>query len=228
MKLMTVVENYLKIRSNIQKHCEEIKRNPDEITLLVVSKTQPAEMIKALYDFGIRDFGENKVQELIEKAQRLPGDIKWHLIGHLQTNKVKYVASFIHLVHSVDREALAAEIQKQAEKSNRIVKVLLQMRVAQEETKFACEPEKMQEPFSAVSSQKNLEIAGCMTMASFTDNAEQLDNEYKRFFRFIPETIKQNPNSIYSAGMTGDYRTAISHGSNLVRIGTAIFGERIH
>jgi len=225
---MTVVENYLKIRSNIQKHCEEIKRNPDEISVLIVSKTQPVEKIQALYDFGIRDFGENKVQELLEKAPLLPSDIKWHLIGHLQTNKVKYIASFIHLIHSVDRDSLADEIQKQAEKSRTNVNVLLQMRVAQEETKFGCEPEKMKELLTFISAKKNLKVCGCMTMASFTENQEQLNTEYGRFFQNIPEEIKQNPTSIYSAGMTGDYLTAISNGANLVRIGTAIFGERIY
>ncbi len=225
---MTVVENYLKIRSNIQKHCEEIKRNPDEISVLVVSKTQPAEKIQILYDFGIRDFGENKVQELTGKAPLLPSDIRWHLIGHLQTNKVKYIASFIHLIHSVDRENLADEIQKQAEKSQKKVNVLLQMRVAQEETKFGCEPEKINELLAFTSAKKNLNVSGCMTMASFTENQQQLNSEYTTFFRNIPDVIKQNPKSIYSAGMTGDYLTAISNGANLVRIGTAIFGERIY
>lgn len=223
---MNIIENYKSVLHNIQKHCEEIKRNPDEISVLAVSKTQPADAIKMLYDFGVRDFGENKVQELEEKADVLPSDIRWHLIGSLQTNKVKYIAGFVHLIHSVDREALLDEIEKCAAKCDRRISVLLQMRVASEETKHGCLPNEIDSLLDYALTKKMIDVKGCMTMASFTSDLAVLNREYQTFFNHIPKRIQENPKSIYSAGMTGDYLTAISNGATMVRVGTAIFGER--
>lgn len=223
---MNVIENYKAVLLNIQKHCEEIKRNPDEIKLLAVSKTQPVTEIQKLYDFGVRDFGENKVQEMEEKAAVLPSDIRWHLIGSLQTNKVKYITGFVYLIHSADRTVLIDEIERCAAKSNRTISVLLQIRVASEETKHGCPPDEADQLLDYALSKKMITVSGCMTMASFTTDTNVLNREYQTFFKHIPKRIKDNPESIYSAGMTGDYLTAISNGANLVRVGTAIFGER--
>lgn len=223
---MNIIENYKSVLHNIQKHCEEIKRNPEEIGVLAVSKTQPIDAIKTLYDFGVRDFGENKVQELEEKVGKLPSDIRWHLIGSLQTNKVKYIAKFVHLIHSVDRTALVDEIEKCAVKNDRKISILLQMRVASEETKHGCLPDEIESLLDYTLTQKMIDVKGCMTMASFTADTSILNREYQTFFNHIPKRIKENSNAVFSAGMTGDYLTAISNGANLVRVGTAIFGER--
>lgn len=223
---MNVIKNYQQILTKIQKHCKEINRNPSEITLLPVSKTKPASDIQKLYDFGVRDFGENKVQELVEKAQQLPKDIRWHLIGSLQTNKVKYIADFIHLIHSVDRRSLIDEIEKCGMKVNRKIPILIQMRVAQEETKHGCNPEECESLLDYALSKEHIDVKGMMTIATFTDDKKILDDEYHIFFKNIPNKIKQDKTSIFSAGMTGDYLQAITQGATLVRVGTAIFGER--
>lgn len=204
-----------------------------QVTLVAVSKTKPVHMIQELYDAGQRDFGENKVQELMEKMPQLPSDIRWHLIGHLQKNKVKYIASFVHLIHSVDSLELLAEINKHGAKNNRIIPCLLQIYIAREDTKFGLDEDEL---FQLLHSQefksmKNVEIRGLMGMATMTENQEQIRSEFrklKRMFDQIREQgLVQNANfTVLSMGMSSDYHLAIDEGSNMVRIGSLLFGSR--
>ena len=196
-----------------------------KITLVAVSKTKPIEDILALYNLGHRDFGENYVQELVEKAERLPKDIRWHFIGHLQTNKVRSIAPFIYLIHGVDSVKLLKEIAKQAEKSGRVIDCLLQVHIAQEETKFGFDETELLNV--DLKQFPNLKIKGLMGMASLTDDINRIRIEFK-FLKTLFEKLKtQNPElSILSMGMSADYKIAIEEGSNLVRIGSLLFGER--
>jgi pyridoxal phosphate enzyme (YggS family) len=204
------------------------KLQPKNVTLVAVSKTKPPEAIKELYDLDQRDFGENYVQELIDKQAQLPSDIRWHFIGHLQTNKVKYIASFVHLIHGVDSLKLLKEINKQAMKANRIMNVLLQVHIAQEETKFGLDEKELEEIFNPNSSQlhelKNIRIQGLMGMASFTENEEQIRKEF-RYLKTLFDKYTQL--QTLSMGMSADYEIAIEEGSNMVRIGSLIFGSRV-
>jgi len=195
------------------------------ITLVAVSKTKPIEDILALYNLGHRDFGENYVQELVEKAERLPKDIRWHFIGHLQTNKVRSIAPFIYLIHGVDSLKLLKEIAKQAEKGGRVIDCLLQVHIAQEETKFGFDETELLNV--DLKQFPNLKIKGLMGMASLTDDINRIRIEFK-FLKTLFEKLKtQNPElSILSMGMSADYKIAIEEGSNIVRIGSLLFGER--
>ncbi len=208
---------------------------PRDITLVAVSKTKPVNDIKALYDLGHRDFGENYVQELVEKQVALPADIRWHYIGHLQSNKVKYIAPFVHLIHGADSLKLLLEIDKQARKNNRIINCLLQVHIAQEETKFGFSDAELWEIMEDVHKSKlmdqlkNVEIAGLMGMASLTDDMEQVRKEFKLlklFFNQCAEQQVQNTIKILSMGMSSDYQVAIEEGSTMVRIGSLVFGSR--
>jgi len=195
------------------------------ITLIAVSKTKPAEDILALYELGQRDFGENYVQELIDKYAALPKDIRWHFIGHLQTNKVKMITSFVHLIHGVDSLKLLLELNKQALKNERVLDCLLQIHIAQEETKFGLNEEELHLIMSGPDHLKmqNVNIAGLMGMASFTDDAAKIRNE----FRYLKTLFdKYHQLKILSMGMSGDYKIAIEEGSTMVRIGSLLFGER--
>ena len=196
-----------------------------KITLVAVSKTKPIEDILALYNLGHRDFGENYVQELVEKAERLPKDIRWHFIGHLQTNKVRSIAPFIYLIHGVDSVKLLKEIAKQAEKSARVIDCLLQVHIAQEETKFGFDETELLNV--DLKQYPSLKVKGLMGMASLTDDINRIRIEFK-FLKTLFEKLKtQNPElSILSMGMSADYKIAIEEGSNLVRIGSLLFGER--
>ncbi len=201
------------------------------VQLVAVSKTKPVEDIKALYDLGQRDFGENYVQEITEKQQLLPTDIRWHFIGHLQSNKVKFIAPFIHLVHGVDSFKLLQEINKQAAKNNRVIDCLLQMHIAQEETKFGLDEKELFEVIPQLSSMKNVRVLGLMGMASFIDDAGKVRNEFT-YLKQIFEQLKKNyaadnlQPTILSMGMSGDYNMAIEEGSTMVRIGSLLFGAR--
>jgi pyridoxal phosphate enzyme (YggS family) len=204
------------------------KLQPKNVTLVAVSKTKPPEAIKELYDLGQRDFGENYVQEMVDKQAQLPSDIRWHFIGHLQTNKVKYITPFVHLIHGVDSLKLLKEINKQALKANRIINVLLQVHIAQEETKFGLDEKELEEIFNPNSSQlhelKNIRIQGLMGMASFTENEEQIRKEF-RYLKTLFDKYTQL--QTLSMGMSADYEIAIEEGSNMVRIGSLIFGSRV-
>ena len=214
-----------------------------KVTLVAVSKTKSVEEILELYNLGQRDFGENYVQELTEKYQQLPKDIHWHFIGHLQSNKVKLIAPFVHLIHSVDSEKLLKEINKQAKKNERIIDCLLQVHIAKEETKFGLDENELQQIIQALNlanntseekSFKNISIKGLMGMASFTDDEKIVRKEFHSlktlFDQFTihhsPLTTHHSPFTILSMGMSADYKIAIEEGSNMVRIGSLLFGER--
>ncbi|MEO6639038.1 MAG: YggS family pyridoxal phosphate-dependent enzyme [Ginsengibacter sp.] len=219
------VDAYKKIKSSL---------DGENVTLVAVSKTKPAEDIKLLYDMGHREFGENYVQELAEKYELLPRDINWHFIGHLQSNKVKYIAPFVSLIQSVDSFKLLKEINKQAKKSNRVINCLLQVHIAKEDTKFGLDAQELNEIIEQLNSQgndlKNVFIKGLMGMASFTDHVEAVKKEFqflKSLFDKYSSLQSENCHlKIISTGMSGDYKTAIEEGSNMVRIGSLLFGER--
>lgn len=201
--------------------------------VIAVSKTKPVEAIKAFYDKGQRLFGENKVQELCDKAAILPKDIEWHLIGHLQSNKVKYIAPFVSLIHAVDSEKLLEEINKQAIKNKRVIPCLLQIHIAKEETKFGFSEEEVLDMLSTISFQSfsNIEIHGLMGMATNTDNEDQVEQEFETLHKLFL-SIKNNffSNSPYfkelSMGMSSDYKLALKHGATMIRVGSILFGER--
>jgi pyridoxal phosphate enzyme (YggS family) len=202
------------------------------VTLIAVSKTKPIEDILELYNLGHRDFGENYVQELIEKEKQLPKDIRWHFIGHLQTNKVKQVVEFVHLIHGVDSLKLLTEINKQSKKINKITECLLQVHIAQEETKFGLDENELKEIIDQLATEPftNASITGLMGMASFTDNKDQVRQEFQYLKSLLNEcngwlTVDRQLWTI-SMGMTADYTIAIEEGSNMIRIGSLIFGAR--
>ncbi|NBR16117.1 MAG: YggS family pyridoxal phosphate-dependent enzyme [Flavobacteriales bacterium] len=206
---------------------------PSQVCLVAVSKTKPVIDLEEAYDAGQRHFGENKVQELCDKYEVLPKDICWHLIGHLQTNKVKYIASFVHLIHSVDSLKLLAEIDKQAQKNKRVIDVLLQFHIAQEETKFGLNLFEANELLfsSEFKSFKNIRVVGVMGMASFTEDVSVVHAEFaslKGIFQELKNSFFKDDSSFkeISMGMSGDYELAIEEGSTIVRVGSSIFGGR--
>lgn len=210
---------------NIENYNEILQELNGKATLVAVSKTKPAEELQALYDLGQRDFGENYVQELVDKQAILPKDIRWHFIGHLQSNKVKYIAPFVHLVHGVDSENLLTEINKQAIKNNRVIDCLLQVYIATEETKFGFDEAELQN--IQWSNYPNVHIKGLMGMASFSNDKELIKNEFKQLKKLYDQLPGQGIQpTILSMGMSGDFTMAIEEGSNMVRIGSLLFGER--
>ena len=213
------------IAENINYFNEKL---PQEVTLVAVSKTKPAEDVQTDYDAGHLDFGENRVQEMVEKYEALPKDIRWHQIGHLQKNKVKYIAPFIHLIHSVDSESLLKEINKQALKQERIILCLLQISIADEETKFGMEQEEAQRILATYESNfPFVKIVGLMGMATFTEDESQIRNEFRTLKTFFDQLKTQNPElKTLSMGMSGDYEIAVEEGSNMIRVGSSVFGER--
>lgn len=218
------------IASNISKLKQSLSA---EVTLVAVSKTKPISDLQEAYDAGQRVFGENKIQEMTEKHEALPKDIEWHMIGHVQTNKVKYMAPYVHLIHAVDSFKLLKEINKQALKHNRTINCLLQLKIASEESKFGLSAEALKELLFSekVAQLENIKITGLMGMASFSSNKEQVANEFK-LLKTTFDTLKplcQSSNcdlQIISMGMSGDYPIAIEHGSTMIRVGSAIFGNR--
>lgn len=211
---------------NIEKYKELLQELEGKATLVAVSKTKPVEDLQALYDLGQRDFGENYVQELVDKQAVLPKDIRWHFIGHLQSNKVKYIAPFVYLIHGVDSEGLLKEIDKQAAKNNRTIDCLLQVHIATEETKFGLDESELAN--LQIAKYPNVQIKGLMGMASFSADLQLVRNEFKllkRLFDTATQTHNQ-PLQILSMGMSGDYTIAIEEGSNMIRIGSLLFGVR--
>lgn len=215
---MNLIENLNKIKISLA----------EDVELIAVSKTRSNEEILELYNAGHKVFGENRVQELIEKQEVLPKDIQWHLIGHLQRNKVKYIVEFVHLIHSVESERLLKEINKQAKRFERVIPCLLQIKIAEEETKFGLDKEEAENILKTYKEKfENVQIIGVMGMATFTDDMEQVRREFKSLknvydqFQTLDDDIQ-----ILSMGMSGDYELAIEEGSNMVRVGSAIFGER--
>ena len=215
---MSIQQNYQAILSQL----------PENVKLVTVSKTNPAEKIKEVYDLGQRAFGENKVQELLEKQPVLPNDIEWHLIGHLQTNKVKHIAGFISMIESIDSEKLLKEVDKEALKNNRKINVLLQVKIAKEETKFGLTVDETKDIFNKYlnGNYPNIEIKGLMGMASFVDDETQIREEFSVLKNLFDELSELKPLETLSMGMSGDFPLAIECGSNSVRVGSAIFGER--
>ena len=220
MNSTNLEENYKKILQTI----------PKNVQLVVVSKTHPSEKIKQIYELGQRCFGENKVQELIEKQSKLPHEIQWHLIGHLQTNKVKYIAEFVNTIQSVDSQKLLEEINKQAEKHNRIINILLQVKIAEEDTKFGLDASEAKEIFAKLLQNKFpfVKIKGLMGLATYTDDEAQIRREFTFLKNIFDEFNNLKKLETLSMGMSGDYQLAINCGANSVRIGSAIFGERFY
>ncbi len=222
----------MSIKANIAKINEIVAGYQAE--LIAVSKTKPVELLLEAYELGVRDFGENKVQELVEKEQQLPNDIRWHMIGHLQRNKVKYVAPFVYLIHGVDSLKLLKEIDKQGQKVGRKIRCLLQIHIAEEETKFGFSPDEVSQLLNdpAFLEMKNIEIKGLMGMATFTEDTNQIRKEFrglKELFDLLSVQHAEKDNvamNILSMGMSGDYQIALEEGSNMVRVGSSIFGAR--
>lgn len=226
-----IYDNYLEVQDKIRKACERAGRNPEEVTLIAVSKTKPNEMIQELYDHGVRAFGENKVQEMDAKEAALPKDIEWHLIGHLQRNKVKYIISKAALIHSVDSLRLAETINCEAAKKNVTAKILIEVNVAQEETKFGVSMEEVLPLIEQISATcPNVRICGLMTIAPYVENPEENREIFKNLRKLSIDIGGKNINNvsvdILSMGMSNDFEVAVEEGATHVRVGTSIFGAR--
>lgn len=225
-----VKENLEQVRENIKKACENAKRDVSEVTLIAVSKTKPVPMLQEAYDAGSRDFGENKVQEIMDKYPVLPEDIRWHMIGHLQRNKVKYIVDKVCLIHSVDSLRLAEEISSQAEKKQVEVDILVEVNIAQEESKFGTSREEAIALVEEISRLPHIHVRGLMTIAPFVENPEDNRKYFKQIKELSVDIMQKNIDNVsmgvLSMGMTGDYMVAIEEGATMVRVGTGIFGER--
>ena len=225
-----IAENIKVIRENIEEACKRSGRNTSEVTLICVSKTKPSSDIVEAYNVNERNFGENKVQEMCEKAEELPKDIRWHMIGHLQRNKVKYLTDNAYLIHSVDSKRLLEQIEKEYEKVSKVANVLLEINVANEDSKFGYTCESVLEDLEYISSLKHVIVKGLMTVAPYTDNPEDNRKYFKKLKELSVDIDKKKYNNIsmeeLSMGMTGDYMVAIEEGATLVRVGTGIFGNR--
>lgn len=223
-------ENLANVEKNIEQACKNAGRSRDEVTLIAVSKTKPVEMLQEIYDENIRDFGENKVQELCSKMEQLPSDIRWHMIGHLQRNKVKYIVGKVELIHSVDTYRLAEEINIQAKKQNVIVPILVEVNIAHEESKFGISAEDAILLVEEISKLENIRIKGLMTIAPYVENPEDNRLYFRKIKQLSVDITNRNIDNVFmeilSMGMTGDYMVAIEEGATMVRVGTGIFGER--
>ena len=223
-------ENLANVEKNIEQACKNADRSRDEVTLIAVSKTKPIEMLQEIYDENIRDFGENKVQELCSKMEQLPSDIRWHMIGHLQRNKVKYIVGKVELIHSVDTYRLAEEINIQAKKQNVIVPILVEVNIAHEESKFGISAEDAILLVEDISKLENIRIKGLMTIAPYVENPEDNRLYFRKIKQLSVDITNKNIDNVFmeilSMGMTGDYMVAIEEGATMVRVGTGIFGER--
>mgnify|MGYP004508905111 FL=1 len=223
-------ENLTKVEENIQKACDKAGRKRSEVTLIAVSKTKPVEMLQEIYDEGIREFGENKVQEMCEKMELMPQDIKWNMIGHLQTNKVKYIIGKTSLIHSVDSLKLAEEIQKQAAKHDVTADILVEVNIANEESKFGISKDETIQMVRDIAKLDHLKIKGLMTIAPFVEDPEDNRLYFREIKQLSVDINNQNIDNVsmdvLSMGMTGDYMVAIEEGATMVRVGTGIFGER--
>ena len=216
----------MSIQANIHIFKEELGK---DVTLVAVSKTKPVSDLMQAYEAGQRVFSENKVQEMEAKWSEMPKDIQWHMIGHVQRNKVKYMAPFVSLIEAVDSKRLLKEVNKQAKKNDRTIRCLLQIKIAEEDSKFGLSTEEAKELLAsdAFKEYKNVSVVGLMGMATFTDNEAQLRSEFSKLKRLFDDFSKTHPAfEILSMGMSGDYKIAIEEGSNMVRVGSAIFGER--
>ncbi len=226
----TIRDHLTEVRENIRKACERAGRSPEEVTLIAVSKTKPLFMLEEAYEAGARDFGENKVQEILEKAPKMPEDARFHMIGHLQRNKVKQVLPHAVLIHSVDSLRLAEQIDQEAEKLGITAKILLEVNVAKEESKFGMMPEEVPELTEQIAALPHLRIQGLMTIAPFVDDPEKNRPVFQKLYQLSVDIKKKNIDnvsmSVLSMGMTGDYQVAVEEGATMIRVGTGIFGAR--
>ncbi|MDO4328207.1 MAG: YggS family pyridoxal phosphate-dependent enzyme [Lachnospiraceae bacterium] len=225
-----VKEQLREVQSRVKEACLRAGRDPKEVTLIAVSKTKPVAMIQEAYEEGVRDFGENKVQEIVEKKAAMEDDIRWHMIGHLQRNKVKQVIDKAVLIHSVDSIRLAEQIQEEAEKKDLDVDILLEVNVAREESKYGFMLEEVLDAALAISKLSRVHIRGLMTIAPFVENSEENRKVFKKLFEFYVDMKSKNIDNVsmdvLSMGMSGDYEVAIEEGATMVRVGTSIFGSR--
>ncbi len=225
-----IQEQYRKVREKIDLACARSGRDPKNVTLIAVSKTKPIEDLHEAYEAGARDFGENKVQEIVQKAPQMPEDTRFHMIGHLQHNKIRQVLPHIEMIHSVDSVRLAEYIEKEAQKEEREVKILLEVNVAKEESKFGFAPEEVEEAVLAISQMKHLKICGLMTIAPNVEHPEENRPVFKKLYELSVDIKKKNVDnvsmSVLSMGMTGDYEVAVEEGATMIRVGTGIFGAR--
>lgn len=225
-----VKEQLQEVRERIEAACRRVGRDPREVTLIAVSKTKPAELVREAYDQGQQDLGENKVQEILEKEKVLPKDIRWHMIGHLQRNKVRQVIDKTVLIHSVDSVRLAEQIEEEAAKRDLDVDILLEVNVAREESKFGFMLEEVLDGALAISRFPHVHIRGLMTIAPFVENSEENRKIFKKLFQFYVDMKSKNIDNVnmdvLSMGMSGDYEVAIEEGATMIRVGTSIFGSR--
>lgn len=225
-----IKDNLKRVKEEIAKACQKAKRDVDAVTLIAVSKTKPVAMLKECYDAGIRDFGENKVQEILEKYEHMPSDVRWHMIGHLQRNKVKYIIDKVVMIHSVDSLRLAEEISKQAIRANLVMDILIEVNVADEESKFGVSEIALPDFVKEVCKLPGVCVKGLMTVAPYVDNSEENRQHFVKMRQLCVDINAQNIDNeniiMLSMGMSGDYTVAIEEGATHVRVGTSIFGER--
>ena len=225
-----IKENLSIVEKNIDTACSRGGRAREDVTLIAVSKTKPVEMLREAYDSGCRDFGENKVQELVEKYDQMPGDVRWHMIGHLQRNKVKYIVDKVYMIHSVDSLRLAEEISKEAVKKEVTVSILVEVNVAGEESKFGTTAEEAVSLVENIAKLPNILVKGLMTIAPYVENSEENRLYFAKLKQIYVDIIHKNIDNVsmeeLSMGMTGDYEVAIEEGATYIRVGTGIFGER--
>lgn len=225
-----IEENLKQVRQNIADACARSGRDPESVTLIAVSKTKPLEDLQNAYDCDVRNFGENKVQEIVLKAPNMPENAKFHMIGHLQRNKVKQVLKHVTLIHSVDSVRLAEQIQQEAEKEQLQMDILLEVNVAGEESKYGFAPDEVTDAVMEIAKFPNVHIRGLMTIAPFVENSEENRDVFKKLFQLSVDISRKNIDnvtmSVLSMGMTGDYEVAIEEGATMIRVGTGIFGSR--
>lgn len=225
-----LADNLRQVQANIEAACKCVGRDLSEVTLVAVSKTKPVDMLMEAYDAGARVFGENKVQEIMDKYDHIPSDVQWHMIGHLQRNKVKYIVDKVSMIHSVDSLRLAETIEQEAAKKNVKVPILLEVNVAEEESKFGLKMDEVLPLIQEISSFPHIEIKGLMTIAPFVDDPEDNREVFRKLKKLSVDIAAKNINnttmSVLSMGMTGDYQVAIQEGATMVRVGTGIFGAR--
>ncbi len=225
-----VARQYDEIKKRVEAACQRAGRNPEEVTLIAVSKTKPVEMLREAYEAGARDFGENKVQEILAKEPKLPEDIRWHMIGHLQTNKVRQIVGKTCLIHSVDSVRLAEEIHKESVKKGLVTQILLEVNVAEEESKFGFHVEEVEDALKQIQELSGVCVRGLMTIAPFVDNPEDNRPVFQKLNKLYVDmktkNIDNDTMNILSMGMTGDFEVAVEEGATMVRVGTGIFGAR--
>lgn len=225
-----IKDNFKEVKENVLRACERAGRSVDDVTLIAVSKTKPLEDLREAYEAGARDFGENKVQELVDKIPEMPKDVRWHMIGHLQRNKVKYIVDKVYMIHGVDSLRLAEEISKEAVKKAVVVKILMEVNVAEEESKFGITVDDAPELAEEISKLPGISLQGLMTIAPYVANPEENREIFAKLRQLAVDISRKNIDNIsmnvLSMGMTGDYQVAIEEGATYVRVGTGIFGER--